>query len=266
MIKEKIYRIVEKGAHGSRYNLLFDYGITVLIVLNVIAITLGTITDIQLKIGHFLNCFEVISIIVFSIEYLLRIYVSDLTHPSNSRVKSILKFVLSGYGLIDLIALLPFYLPFLITVDLRFLRLFRLMRFFRLMKLNRYNSSLNLILTVMKEKRSELMVTGFVAMLILLISSFLMYDVESKVQPDKFPNVIATLWWAIATLTTVGYGDVYPVTAVGKIISSIIAILGIGIVALPTGIIGAGFMTKIEKKNSNGKRCPHCGKKIIEDH
>ncbi|WP_212733470.1 ion transporter [Sunxiuqinia elliptica] len=262
MLKEKIYRVVNKGAHGSKYNLVFDYGIMLLIILNVVALAIGTVPEIRIKAGGFLRIFELISIIIFTIEYLMRLYVADLTHPSSSQVKSIFKFVFSGYGMIDLVAILPFYLPFLIAVDMRFLRLFRLMRFFRLMKLNRYNSSLNLIWSVVKEKRSELAVTGFVSVLILLISSFLMYDVESKIQPDKFPNIFATFWWAIATLTTVGYGDVYPITAVGKVISSLIAILGIGIVALPTGIISAGFMNKIDKKEASEDACPHCGKEI----
>lgn len=262
MLKEKIYRVVNKGAHGSKYNLIFDYGIMLLIILNVIAIALGTVPDIKTRAGSFLKMFELLSIIIFTIEYLMRLYVADRTHPSSSRAKSILKFVFSGYGMIDLVAILPFYLPFFIAVDMRFLRLFRLMRFFRLMKLNRYNSSLNLIWAVVKQKRSELAVTGFVSLLILLVSSFLMYDVESKIQPDKFPNIFATFWWAIATLTTVGYGDVYPVTATGKVISSLIAILGIGIVALPTGIISAGFMNKIDKKETSEGACPHCGKGI----
>ncbi|MDP2423753.1 MAG: ion transporter, partial [Bacteroidales bacterium] len=185
--------------------------------------------------------------------------VSDLTHPSTGRIKSVFKFVFSFYGLIDLFAITPFYLPFLIKIDLRFLRVLRLMRFFRLLKINRYNNSLNLIWAVIKEKKSELAITGFVSLLILIIASFFMYEIEGDIQPDKFPNIFSCFWWGIATLTTVGYGDVYPITAMGQFISGIIAILGIGLVALPTGIVSAGFMEKIGKRNSTDK-CPHCGK------
>lgn len=262
MIKHKIYQLVEKGSHGSKVNIIFDYSIMFLIVLNVVAIILETLPEIGKPLTNFFRIFEIVSVIIFSIEYLMRIYVSGLTYPSSNRIKSILKFVFSAYGLIDLFAILPFYMPFLIKMDLRFLRLLRLLRFFRILKISRYNNALNIIGTVIKEKKSELYITGFVALLVLLIASFLMYHMEGKAQPENFPNVLTSFWWAIATLTTGGYGDIYPITGFGKVISSIIAILGIGLVALPTGIISAGFMQKIGKKKNVISKCPHCGKEI----
>jgi len=263
MIKRKTYQLVEKGAHGSKVNLIFDYAIMALILLNALAIVLESIPEIKEPFSNFFWIFEVVSVSVFSIEYLMRIYVSDLTHPSTSRIKSAFKFIFSAYGLIDLFAILPFYLPFLIKIDLRFLRILRLMRFLRILKLNRYNKSLNLIWTVVKEKRTELSIIGFLFFLIILIASFLMYFVEGEKQPDKFPNILESFWWAISTLTTVGYGDIYPVTGMGKVISGLIAVLGIGLVALPTGLIGAGFMEKIGKQKKTSK-CPHCGKQLDE--
>jgi voltage-gated potassium channel len=263
MIKQKAYHLVEKGSHGSRINILFDYFIMGLIILNVTAIILESVSTIKATTGNLFRDFEVVSVIIFSVEYLIRIYVSDLTHPSKSRLKSVLRFVFSAYGLIDLLAILPFYLPFLIKIDLRFLRLLRLMRFLRVLKLNRYNKSLKLIWEVMKEKRTEMAVTGFVTLLILLIASFLMYYIEGNAQPDKFSNILDCFWWAVATLTTVGYGDVYPITGFGKFISGLIAILGIGLVALPTGILSSGFIEKIGNKKNEVKKCPHCGE-IIE--
>lgn len=262
MNKSNLYRFVEKGSNGSRVNLIFDYSIMTLIVLNVIALTLETIPRINESIGESLRLFELVSVIVFSIEYIIRIYVSSLTHPSSSKIKSALKFIFSPYGLIDLLAITPFYLPLLIKIDLRFLRILRLMRFFRVFKINRYNNSLNLIISVIKEKKSDLALTGFVSLLILFVASFLMYYVEGNAQPDKFPDILSCLWWAISTLTTVGYGDVYPITGLGKFISGIIAVLGIGLVALPTGLVSAGFIEKIGRKDKNCKKCPHCGKEI----
>lgn len=262
MIKHKTYKLIEKGAHGSKINLTFDYAIMILIVLNVIAIIFETIPEINKPLHGFLRIFEIVSVIIFSIEYILRIYVSDLTHPSRSRIKSAFKFIFSAYGLIDLLAIIPFYLPFLIKVDLRFLRILRLLRFLRILKINRYNNSLNLIWNVIKEKKAELAITGFVTLLILMIASFLMYYIEGQAQPDKFPNIIASFWWAIATLTTVGYGDVYPITGFGKFVSGLIAVLGIGLVALPTGLVSAGFIEKIGKSDKESKKCPHCGKEI----
>ncbi|HAF31108.1 MAG TPA: potassium channel protein [Bacteroidales bacterium] len=263
-MKNKIFRLVEKGSHGSKVNRLFDIAIMTLIMLNVIAIILETIPEINQEFGKALTIFEIVSVIIFSAEYLMRIFVSDLTHPSNSRIKSILKFIFSGYGIIDLLAILPFYTPFLIKIDLRFLRILRLTRFLRVLKINRYNNSLNLIWSVIKEKKTELAITGFITFLILLIASFVMFYVESEKQPDAFPNILASFWWAVATLTTVGYGDIYPITGLGRLISGLIAILGIGLVALPTGIVSAGFIEKIGKNKNKEelKNCPHCGKEI----
>jgi voltage-gated potassium channel len=264
-MKNRIYNLVEKGSHGSLINLIFDYFIIVLIVLNVIAIALETLTGLSARFQIILRIFELVSIGIFTVEYLMRIYISDITHPSKSRLASIFRFVVSPFGLIDLLAILPIYLPFIIKADLRFLRIIRLIRFFRILKINRYNDTLQLIRDVLKEKRAELGMTFFIAFLILLISGFVMFSVENPAQPDKFTNVFASLWWAVATLTTVGYGDIYPVTATGKIISGVVAVLGIGLIALPTGIISAGFIERMKKSNTKEcKRvCPHCGKEII---
>jgi len=264
MIKENVFELVEKGSHGRKLNLFFDYTIMTLIVLSLISIILESMPDINSRYESFLYGFNTFSIMIFSIEYGLRLYVSDLTHPAETRLKSASRFIFSSYGIIDLLAILPFFLPMLIKVDLRFLRALRLTRFLRVLKLNRYNDSLNLIWLVIKEKKSELAVTGFLTFLILLIASFIMYYVEGEKQPEAFPNILESFWWAIATLTTVGYGDVYPITGLGKFISGLIAILGIGIVALPTGLISAGFMNKIERpilKDPDNK-CPHCGQEI----
>jgi voltage-gated potassium channel len=262
MIKHKTYNLIEKGANGSRINLTFDFAIMTLILLNVMALILESFSEYNKSFQSFLRIFEIVSVVIFSLEYLLRIYVSDLTHPSNSRMKSALKFIFSAYGLIDLLAVIPFYLPFLMAVDFRFLRILRFLRFLRILKINRYNKSLSLIGSVVREKKPELIVSVFITFLILMIASFLMYYIEGPVQPDKFPNIIASFWWAIATLTTVGYGDVYPITAFGKIVSGFIAVLGIGLVALPTGLISAGFVEKIAKSKRQSRSCPHCGKEI----
>ncbi len=264
MLKTKIYRIVEKGSHGKRINRFFDYFIMSLILLSVISIILESIPEINTRYNQLLTGFNLLSIIIFSIEYLMRLYISDLTHPSSSKIKSAFKFIFSTYGLIDLLAILPFYLPMLIKMDLRFLRALRLTRFLRILKVNRYNDSLMMIWTVIKEKKAELTVTGFITFLILLLASFIMYYIEGEKQPEQFPNILATFWWAVATLTTVGYGDVFPITGLRKLISGLIAVMGIGLVALPTGLISAGFISKVEdkRKGTEDIKCPKCGTKI----
>ncbi|WP_296619262.1 ion transporter [Marivirga sp.] len=260
-MKDKLFKILQRGSHDSKQNLAFDYFIFTLILLNVITLVLESVDEIYSQYNEILVNFNVFCVIIFSIEYLLRLFVSDLSHPSKSRLKSAIKFMLSPFGIIDLLAILPFYLPMLIKIDLRFIRIIRLVRVVRIFKLNRYNNSLKLIGTVIKEKKEELLITGFVTFLTLLLASFLMYAIESEHQPEAFLDILASFWWAVATLTTVGYGDVYPITSLGRFIAGIIALMGIGIIALPTGIISAGFMNKLGKKNEDNK-CPHCGKSI----
>jgi voltage-gated potassium channel len=264
-MKQKIYNLVEKGSHGSKVNLIFDYFLVILIVLNVLAAAGDTLTNITAIWKDILKGFEIFSIFVFTLELILRIYISDLTHPSKNWYTSAFRFAFSTFGLIDILAILPFYLPFIINLDLRFLRILRLIRFFRVFKISRYNSTLKLITEVLREKKGEIGMTFFIAGLMLLVSGFLMYSIENPVQPEKFPNIFASLWWAVATLTTVGYGDIYPITALGKVVSSFVAFLGIGLIALPTGIISAGFIEKINQSKDEKKIiiCPHCGKEVI---
>lgn len=267
MLKQKIHNIIEKGAHGSKGNLVFDYFIMSLIILNIVALIIETIPHISLKIQLYLRVFEIFSIVIFTIEYLLRIYIADLIYPNSKFLFSKIKFASSVYGIIDLLAILPFYLPLIFPFDLRFIRILRLLRFLRILKIGRYNNSLSLIITVVKEKKTELFLTGFIAFLIILIASFLMFYAEHEAQPQKFPDILSCFWYAIATLTTVGYGDIYPITRVGQFLSGLIAIMGIGIVALPTGIISSGFINKLKKEkkhtvNPKTNKCPHCGKDL----
>jgi voltage-gated potassium channel len=257
-MKQFIYKLLGEKSTSSKWSFIFNNIIIILITLNIITLALESVKEINKSIINILNIFEIFSILLFSSEYLLRIYISDLTHPTNNRIKSTIKYIFSFFGLIDLLAIIPFYIP-ITKLNLSFIRVIRLTRFIRILKINRYNNSLNLIWEIITEKKPELIITGFLSFLIILISSFLMFYVEGQAQPKIFPNIFASLWWSIATLTTVGYGDIYPITIIGKIISGIIAIIGIGVIALPTGIICSGFMEKIK---SGSKLCPHCGKKI----
>jgi voltage-gated potassium channel len=261
-IKEVLHHILEKGSFNSIYYLWFDYFISALIVLNVVAIMLESVNSLKETYHIYFKTFEVVSVVIFSIEYLLRIYIADLTYKKSRNPR--LTFIFSFYGMVDFLSIIPFYLPFFVVLDLRFLRILRLMRFLRIFKLNRYSNALQIISDVLRSKRSELITTGFLAIVVILIASFLIYYTEGVAQPDSFPNIFASIWWSIVTLTTVGYGDVYPITITGKFVGAIIAIMGIGLVALPTGIIGSGFVERMDKKKKK-THCPHCGKEIDEE-
>lgn len=244
-IRDRIFDVIDENNKSTSLARLFDAFIIALIVLNVIAIVLESFEEIKHTYGFILEWFELFSIVAFTVEYLLRILTSDLKYPNKSKAGAIVLFVFSPLALVDLFAILPAYLPLLLPIDLRILRALRLLRVMRLFKLNRYSRSLQLILEVFREKRSDLGVTVFVTFILLIIASTLMYHIEGNRQPEAFPNIIASFWWAIATLTTVGYGDVYPITGWGKFISGVIALLGIGLVALPTGILSSAFFEKI---------------------
>lgn len=261
--KSRVFEIIEKASGDDMQSKVFDYSIIILISLNVLAVVLESYKSITTEYGELLYGFEITSVIIFTTEYALRLWTADLKYKqSESCIKARVRHVFSFMAIIDLLAILPFYLPFLIPVDLRFLRLLRLSRLLRIFKYNRYSKALNLISKVVKDKAEELIATIFIMCFLILIGSTLIYYFESEVQPEAFPNIVASFWWAVATLTTVGYGDIYPVTALGKLLASIIAILGIGFVALPTGIISSGFMDEIKKEES--RICPHCHKTIIE--
>jgi voltage-gated potassium channel len=255
-LKNKIYNLL----HENKTVIKFIYG---LIILNVIALILESYEGLKLKYQYVFQIIEIFSVIVFTIEYVLRLWVSNL----NKDLKfSRLKFITSPLGLIDLLAILPFYLPMMFPIDLRIMRILRLLRLLKIFKFGRFSKSITTINQVLKETKTHLIITLFIAFILLLISSTLMYYVENEAQPDKFSSIGHSLWWAVATLTTVGYGDIYPVTALGKLLSAIIALIGIGFIALPTGIISSAFIEKIqeEKEQKNDKKCecPNCGTKF----
>lgn len=238
--KQRLFEIFEAAKDGDRASKIIDILIMSLIILNVIAVIISTF-DLPLFLVTLLNYFEILSIIVFTIEYLARVYTSDLLFPNLSPIKARLKYVFSFMALIDLFAILPFYLPKIFPYDLRIIRSARIMKLLRVFKLNRYSVAFETITTVFKNKRNQLISSTIVVMTMILISSVLMYNIENTAQPDKFTNVFDALWLSIATITTVGYGDIYPITTLGRILGAIIAVLGIALVAVPTSIISSGL-------------------------
>lgn len=230
-----------------------------LIFLNVAVLIVSSYHRIQQQWSLFFYGFEVFSVLAFTLEYLLRLWTADLLERYEGPAwKKRLRFVFSFLGLVDLLAILPFYLPMVMVVDLRMLRILRLFRLLRIFKMKRFSRSMRTLRDVMVECRTDLSVTLLVAFVLLLISSTLMYYVEGEAQPDKFASIIHSFWWSVATLTTVGYGDIYPVTGLGKFLSAIIALIGIGFVALPTGIISSAFIERIKNREVRCT-CPNCG-------
>lgn len=263
--KLSVYNLIRDDDSNNLPSNIFDSVIIFLIVINVITVIADTFS-LPVSIQHIIYYIELVSVIIFSIEYFLRVWTSDLMSTDLSPLVARIKFIFSFMALIDLFAILPFYIPFIIPIDLRILRMLRIIRLFRVFKVNRYTHAISTIGNVFKRKKSQLFSSIFIVLLLMIVAAVLMYNIENSSQPDKFSNAFDALWWAVATLTTVGYGDIYPVTALGKLLSGIIAVLGIGLVAVPTGIISAGFIEQINIDNNSiedsKKYCPYCGHKI----
>lgn len=256
-LKKQISQAIHSG-----FFLKFIYS---LIIINVIALILQTNKTLQRDYFIIFEVIEYLSIILFSIEYVLRLWIANLDKNITSRFGSKrLGYLFSGYGIIDLIAILPFYLPLFISFDLRIIRILRLLRILRILKLSKYSKSLKVIKSVLKDTKPQLVVTIFIAWILLILASTLMFYAENDAQPDKFSSIADSLWWAVATLTTVGYGDIYPITPLGKILSAIIALIGIGFIALPTGILSSSFIENLQSKKEKTKlcKCPNCGNKF----
>ena len=279
-LRRRTFQVLEKAASGDRLSRAIDSAIVAIILANMAAVVLESFEGLYERHESWFVAFEFVSVVAFTIELALRVWTSDLRHPGSSRLGAAGRFLVSPMGMIDVLAILPFYLP-LLPVDLRVMRMLRLVRFLRLLKLARYTRSLIMIGTAVRERRDELLVSVVFTSLLLIVASTLMYYLESHVQPDAFPNILASTWWAVATLTTIGYGDVVPVTAAGRLLSGIIAILGIGLVALPTAIISSGFVESLVRSKSKAaagdaeapkqglppatpapgtsSKCPNCG-------
>lgn len=257
-MKQRIYHILSVSKKTGDISWYFDAFIITLIILNVIAIVLESIKALRLEYQSAFYFFELFSVVVFSIEYILRVWTANLNPAFQNPITGNIRYACTPLAIIDLLAFLPFYLPFF-GADLRLLRILRIFRIFRLFKIARYVTALALIGKVVKQKKEELVISLIFTVFLLLITSTLMYYVENEAQPESFSSIPETMWWGIATLTTVGYGDVYPVTALGRFLGGVIAIIGIGLFALPTGILASGFSEELSRNKEKNDCCPTCG-------
>ena len=226
-IRNSLWTIVEDNT--TKKGKLFDYFIQILIVLSLVSLSIESLPNLSDKTLNILQKFEILSITIFSTEYILRIFVS----------KRPIKYIFSFYGIIDILAILPFYVTGL--MDLRFLRMFRIFRVFRAFKLIRYNKALSRFHNAYKIVKEELVLFFMVTLMLLFLVSAGIYAFENEAQPEVFKSVFHSAWWAVVTLTTVGYGDVYPITIGGRIFTFFVLMIGIGIIAVPAGLIGTAL-------------------------
>ena len=258
---QRTYEILE-GATDDKVTKAFQFFIIALITVNVIVVIIETEESVLDEYGYLFTPFEIFSIIIFTAEYIGRIIVCKLNPKYQNSKFGVLRFVFTPMMLVDLAAILPFFLPFVVT-DTRFIRIIRLLRLFRLFKLARYSDPMQTLGQVFKSKAGDLAVAFFILFIVLIFASSLMYHAEHEAQPEAFSSIPASMWWGIVTLTTIGYGDVYPITLPGKLIAAGVAVIGIAVYAIPTGIMASAFTEELRKKKaSTNNTCPHCGKDI----
>jgi len=285
-IKRRMYELVIEPPPGDRLGNFISYFILALIASNVIIGIFESVEALNKPYKAFFYYFEYVSVVIFSVEYVLRMWActeeEGLEHPLKGR----LKFAVRPMSLVDFFAILPFYLEAL-GIDLRFIRVLRLLRLFRLFRVGRFAESFKTLGTVVKSKKEELMISVMVLMIMLILSSSIMFMIEKGAEPGKFTSVPDAMWWGMMTITTIGYGDLVPTTIWGKLFGAIIGFLGICVFALPVGILGSGFIEEVEKKGEAEKEalhnqilegyantiksfeekpftyCPHCGEHLI---
>ena len=224
----------------SKSTEILDRVVYFLIIASIVGIVAET-HDISDNARYLLGLFETVTYIAFSVEYVYRI----LQARKGLGVQS---YALSFFGIIDLLAILPFFLPFIIAIDARAIRVLRLLRLVNVIKIGRHNRAINTLIKVIRSVRTEVAVTLFASIVVVVFAGILMYYAEHQTQPEVFTNMSQSIWWAVATLTTIGYGDIYPVTALGKIIASSLAFVGVGLVAIPAGLISAAYVDEINSQ------------------
>ncbi|HQU30378.1 MAG: ion transporter [Planctomycetia bacterium] len=262
--KNRISNILNETSEDDASAKVFNVCIITLILLNVFVAIMETVEGFLSRYQILFKMFETFSIIIFTLEYFLRLWTCTADGRFKSAVGGRVRYAVTPFALVDLMAILPFYLPMILPYDLRIIRALRLFRLLRILKMGRYSESLRTLENVLKEKKEELLIALFTVLILLVVASSLIYFVENTVQPESFSSIPATMWWGVATLTTVGYGDIYPITPLGKFFGAIVAILGVGIIAIPAGILTSGFTREIQRKHGKRDLCPHCGKDISE--
>ncbi len=276
-----MYRTTKKKVHGllhpeivgdKHWDKIINIFIIVLIILNVIAVILETVPSFHDDPWEkdFFHYFDIVSVIIFTVEYILRVWSSNHEEKYKGSVKGRLRYMISGAALIDLLAILPFYVHVIIGLDLRILRMLRLLRFIRLFRLTAYMKSAHVITNVFKKRFNELLLSLVLVIFLIIIASCAIYFAEHMhpVNKLKFTSIPATIWWSVVTLTTTGYGDMYPMTYLGKAMAMVIMLTGVAFFALPAGIITAGFLEEFRlTRIRSTHRCPNCGEHIeFDDH
>lgn len=245
--RKRAFEIIDIGTSDDRLSRAYDLAGVLSIVVNLVVSTMYTFDQLEAGIGGWLLTVEAITVLFFALDYFLRLWTAHFLYPKLSEPRAALKYIFSFTGIVDLLSFLPYYLPIFFPAGAVAFRMFRVVRIFRLFRINAYYDSLNVITEVIANKRQQLLSSVFIILILMLASSLCMYSLEHEAQPDVFSNAFSGIWWSVSTLLTVGYGDIYPITTAGKILGIVITFFGVGMVAIPTGIISAGFVEQYSR-------------------
>ena len=251
--RKRIFEIIEIGAPEDYVSRVYDIINMLSILVNLMVSILYTFERVRFRWGGVLLTVEAITVAFFALDFFLRLFTAQYLYPKKSEKRALWCYLVSFKGLVDVLSFLPYYLPIFFPAGAAAFRLFRVMRFFRLFRINAYYDSFSVIAEVIDNKRQQLMSSVFIILILMVASSLCMYSLEHEAQPEVFVNAFSGIWWSVSTLLTVGYGDIYPITTLGKIFSIVITFLGVGMVAIPTGIISAGFVEQYSRLKRMGE-------------
>ncbi len=265
--RERLLEILEVGSSLDVVSKTYDYVSVLAVALNLLASILHTYEEIRLQYEIPLLIIQEVTLVFFLIDYILRLWTARFLYPDmDSEWKAVKKYMTSFMGIIDLLSFLPDYLPFFFPAGTVAFRMIRIVRIFRLFRVNAHHDSLSVITAVIVGKGQQLISSVFIILVLMLASSLCMYSVEHEAQPDVFQNAFSGIWWSASTLLTVGYGDIYPITTLGKLFGIFITFLGVGMVAIPTGIISAGFVDQYATLKKNAEYGHEADMQFIRIH
>ena len=246
-LRKRTFEIIEVGTFDDYASRVYDFVNSMAIVVNLLVSMLYTFEEVREKCGGRLVAIEAVTVVFFAVDYILRLWTAKFLRPNIPESQAIWKYAVSFTGIVDLLSFLPYYLPVFFPAGAVAFRMFRVIRIFRLFRINAYYDSLSVITDVIVSKSQQLISSVFIILTLMLASSLCMYSLEHEAQPEVFTNAFSGIWWSVSTLLTVGYGDIYPITTMGKVFSIFITFLGVGMVAIPTGIISAGFVDQYSR-------------------
>ncbi|MBR3396235.1 MAG: ion transporter [Lachnospiraceae bacterium] len=255
-LRLKVFKVIDVNNNEGFANRFYDFFSTAVLILNIVIVTLDTVASLHNAYGHIYSIIEAWTVAFFAVDCGLRIWTAEYQYPKVTPGRAVRKYLLSFDGIIDLLSFVPYYIPAFVPTGAVVFRFFRVIRIFRLFRINAYYDSLNVITEVLRSKKDQLLSSVFIILVLMMASSLCMYSLENSAQPEVFSNAFSGIWWSVSTLLTIGYGDIYPITFWGQFFGAIISFLGVGMVAIPTGIISAGFVeqyTRIKKMSDFGR-------------